>query len=165
MALFRPKAIINKYTEFDINKYRQEGFEAIFLDIDNTIAIPDSGSCDEMAKNFIKKLQDAGYKVLIFSNNTKSRVKYFIGDMQIDYWFWAAKPLPFAYWLACVKMHCRPSKTIVLGDQLLTDILGANLSFTYGIYTKRLQENDSKITARNRKIEDFIWRNILNEKM
>ena len=53
----------------------------------------------------------------------------------------------------------------MLGDQLLTDILGANLSGCYGIYTKQLYEKDTPTTARNRRIENLIWRYLLHEKV
>ncbi|MBO7676477.1 MAG: hypothetical protein J6S49_03075 [Erysipelotrichaceae bacterium] len=62
-------------------------------------------------------------------------------------------------------MNTTPKKTIVLGDQLVTDILGANLSGCYGIYCKQLQEKDSTITKFNRMIEKFIWRHILHEEV
>ena len=164
MAIFRPKQIINRYDELDIESLK-DNFKLILLDIDNTIAIPNSGTCDQKAKNFINKLIDAGFKVVIFSNNTKKRVKHFIGDLNIDYIYLALKPLPFSYLFACLRNHVNPRQTIVLGDQLITDILGANLSCCYGIYTKRLVEKDSKTTARNRKIEKLIWRYILHEEV
>jgi len=158
--LFKPKAILNIFTDFDMNKYYQEGFDTILLDIDNTIAIPDTGSMDERAKNFILDLKKTGFNVCIFSNNYKERVKSFIGDNDIDFMHMVCKPLPFAYLLAVLRYKTSNKRTIVMGDQLLTDILGANLSGCYGIYCKQLVEQDSKTTARNRKIEKIIWRYI-----
>ncbi|MBQ1382827.1 MAG: HAD hydrolase-like protein, partial [Solobacterium sp.] len=67
--------------------------------------------------------------------------------------------------ITCKRMGTKPERTIVLGDQLITDILGANLSGCYGIYCKQLQEKDSKMTAFNRRIEKFIWRKVLHEEM
>ena len=164
MALFRPKEKIDRFTDLNIEAYKDR-YKLILLDIDNTIAIPDSGSCSKEARRFIKKLKDNGFKVVILSNNNEDRVKYFIDDQDIDYIYYALKPLPFSYLKACKRYDVKPDETIVLGDQLLTDILGANLSGCYGIYTKRLVEQDSKITARNRKIENLIWRYLLHEEV
>ena len=164
MAIFRPKDKISIFTDLDIESLKDH-FEMILLDIDNTITEPDLGICDERAGAFIKKLQDSGLIVVIFSNNNEKRVQNFIGDLDVEYFHLACKPLPFAYWLVCMKYHVKPSKTIVLGDQLLTDILGANLSGCYGIYTKQLVERDCKTTARNRKIEKLIWRYLLHEEV
>ena len=62
-------------------------------------------------------------------------------------------------------INCKPSEIIVLGDQLMTDILGANLSGCYGIYCKQLQEKDTFLTSINRKMENFVWRHILHEEV
>ena len=165
MALFRPKERIGIFTDLDIDHYRKLGFDTILLDIDNTIAVPNTGTCDERAEKFIRDLEDAGFKVVIFSNNTKKRVELFKRDIPVDYNCWSMKPLPFSYLYTCKRLGSKPEKTIVLGDQLITDILGANLSGCYGIYCKQLQEKDSRITTVNRKIEKFIWRYILHEKV
>ena len=165
MSLFRPKDKIDIFTDFDFTQYRERGFNTILLDIDNTIAVPNTGVCDERAEAFIKNLKEAGFNVVIFSNNTKERVERFIGDLDVNYNYWSLKPLPFSYLSVCKRFKTTPDKTIVLGDQLITDILGANLSGCYGIYSKQLQEKDSRLTAFNRKIEKFIWRNILHEEM
>lgn len=165
MALFKPKEILNTYTDLNIKELKDRGFKAVLLDIDNTIAIPDTGKCDENAKKFIHELQDNGFEVVIFSNNSEERVKHFLDDLKVRYVHNALKPLPFSYRETCKYLNLKPNEVIVLGDQLLTDILGANLSGCYGIYTKRLQEKDSFITSINRKVENFIWRYILHEEV
>lgn len=165
MAVFRPKEILETYTDLDIERLRKQGFDTIFIDVDNTIAIPNTGTCDERAEKFLRDLKKAGFKVLILSNNNSRRVRMFLRDIDVDFVSLALKPLPFGYLRALLKTGSKPSKTIVLGDQLLTDILGANMCGCYGIYTKRLQKKDSKLTAFNRRIEDYVWRKILHEKM
>ncbi len=164
MAIFRPKDRIDIFTDLDVESYRND-FEMILLDIDNTITEPNTGMCDKRAADFIRKLKDNGFIVVIFSNNFRKRVEDFVGDLDVDFQHLACKPLPFAYWLVCLRHHVKPSRTIVLGDQLITDILGANLSGCYGVYTKQLVEKDSRTTARNRKIEKLIWRYLLHEEV
>ena len=165
MTLFKPKEKIDIFTDFDMKRYRKLGYDTILLDIDNTIAVPNTGICDERAEKFIRDLEEAGFKVVIFSNNTKKRVEMFKRDIPVEYNCWSMKPIPLSYLIACKRMGTKPERTIVLGDQLITDILGANLSGCYGIYCKQLQEKDSRITSLNRKIEKFIWRHILHEEV
>ena len=165
MSIFKPKQILNTFTDLDMSYFREKGFDTVLLDIDNTIAVPNTGSCDERARAFIEKLKENGYHVVIFSNNTDDRIKLFLGDMDLDFNSFSLKPLPFSYLKTCKRYGTVPERTLVLGDQLVTDILGANLSGCYGIYCKQLQEKDSKLTAFNRKIEKFIWRYILHEEV
>lgn len=165
MTLFKPKEKIDIFTDFDMKRYRELGYDTILLDIDNTIAVPNTGICDERAEKFIRDLEEAGFKVVIFSNNTNKRVEMFKRDIPVEYNCWSMKPIPLSYLIACKRMGTKPERTIVLGDQLITDILGANLSGCYGIYCKQLQEKDSRITSLNRKIEKFIWRHILHEEV
>ena len=54
---------------------------------------------------------------------------------------------------------------ISLGDQMLTDLIGANLAGLYTVYTKQLVEKDSITTKINRKIERWIFKYVLHEEM
>ena len=85
MTLFRPREILQKYTDLDMQSLKDRGFSAVLLDIDNTIAVPDTGSCDQTAEQFIKDLQRHGLRVIIFSNNTEKRVKMFLRDLDVEY--------------------------------------------------------------------------------
>lgn len=166
MALFRPQEIINKYQDFDMEKYKVFGYNAILVDIDNTLAIPDKQlKADQNAIDFVNKLKQHGFKVIIYSNNKLSRVKPFAESLNCKFVTWAFKPLPFKYIKTIKKFNLNRKKTLSLGDQLLTDGLGSNLVGIKFIYTKQLVEKDSWKTAINRKIERLIFKYILHEKM
>lgn len=158
MNLFKPKEKINIYSDLDIKKYANLGFKAIFLDIDNTIALSRIGNLDIKNEKFIDELQNNGIKVVIFSNAKRKRVLNFLQGKKLDYTYYSLKPLPFKFWIEAFKLRIKPKNILVLGDQLLTDILGANLSGCYGIYTKQLGDKDTFLTSINRRIEKFIWR-------
>lgn len=165
MAIFRPKEKLKIFTDFDSVRLKNAGFDTVLLDIDNTIAVPDTGVCDERAASFIQKLKKEGFRVVIFSNNTEERVLKFLNGLDCEFVHHAFKPLPFKYWTAAKRFNTRTSRMIILGDQLLTDILGANLSGVYGIYCKQLKEKDSTLTAINRRFEKLIWRYILHDEV
>lgn len=165
MSLFKPKQIINRFTQLNINDLKKRGFKLVFVDVDNTITEPNTGEFTDEAKEFINNIKKSGLRPIIFSNNTKNRVESFVKDYDVDWCYLALKPLPFALFKLCKKFNCKPSECVVIGDQLLTDILCANLSHSYGIYSKQLVEKDTPITKINRKFEKIIWRKVLNEKM
>lgn len=165
MSLFEPKQIINRFTDLDIKNLKDRGFKAVFIDIDNTITAPNVGTFTDEAKKFVEDIKKAGIRPIIISNNTKKRVKEFVDGYDVDWYYFALKPLPFVFKKACKKYGYKPEECVAIGDQLITDILGANLSKMYGIYSKQLQEKDTPITKINRKFEKYIWRNILHEKV
>lgn len=165
MLLFKPNQILNRFNELNINELKDRGFKTVFIDIDNTITAPGTGEFTQEAKKFVENIKDAGLRPVIFSNNTKKRVSSFISGYDVDWYYLALKPLPFALLKLCKKFKCKPSECVVIGDQLLTDILCANLSGSYGIYSKQLQEKDTPLTKINRKFEKIIWRKLKNEKM
>ena len=57
MSVFRPKEILQTYTDLDIDNLRKNGFDTILIDVDNTIAIPNTGTCDEKAEKFLNDLK------------------------------------------------------------------------------------------------------------
>ena len=166
MAIFRPLEIIERFDKLDIDKYRSMGYDTILLDIDNTIAVPDTElTASKEAKAFIKKLKDSGFRVLIYSNNVLERVKPYADSAGCEYVYFALKPLPFVYWSTMIKLKLDRHKVISLGDQLVTDGLGCNIVGIGFIYTKQLVEKDAFITSINRHTERFIFKYILHEKV
>lgn len=166
MSIFRPKEILKKYTDFDIEKYRKLGFDTIFVDIDNTIDYPDSPNPGtKEAFDFLHKLKESGFRVFLVSNNTKERIERFLNGEKYDYVDFAMKPLPFKYNKTIKKYGLDKKKIIALGDQLMTDVLGGKLSGIYPIYVKQLVEKDIVKTKINRMMERFIFKHILHEKV
>lgn len=164
MALFRPKQIIDRFDKLNIQDLKDRGFKAVFIDVDNTITLPDSGGLTDEAKKFIEDVKANGLIPIIFSNNTQARVKRFVGDYDIANVCWAMKPFPFSFWIIAAKYKISIKETVTLGDQLITDMLGANLSGSYGIYSKPLTKKDTPMTRFNRFFERIIWR-IIDEEM
>ena len=165
MSLFKPTEIINNYLDLDVTNLKNIGIKVLLIDIDNTIALPDRGSLSLDAKRFINNIKNNDIIPVIFSNNNKNRVSNFVDDFEVDWYYYVLKPLPFYFKKIFKTYNIKANECAVIGDQLLTDILGANLSGCYGIYSKQLQEKDTPLTKINRTIEKIIWRFIDDKKM
>lgn len=166
MNLFKPNEILANFKDLDIISLKQKGYNTIFIDIDNTIALPDTeltASFD--AKSFINELKNNDFRVIILSNNNKKRVEPYAQSINCDYLHFALKPLPFSYLKLIKKYKLNKDKIICMGDQLLTDCVGANLLGLYSIYSKQLVEKDILFTKLNRIIERKIFKYILHEKV
>ncbi|HJB07834.1 MAG TPA: YqeG family HAD IIIA-type phosphatase [Candidatus Enterocloster faecavium] len=106
-------------------KYRDEGYRGIIFDIDNTL-VPHGAPADERAEALFERLRRLGFATCLLSNNKEPRVKSFAGQVKSSYIFKGGKPSPGGYIRAMEKMGTEVGNTLFVGDQLFTDIYGAN---------------------------------------
>ncbi len=106
-------------------KYYKKGYRAVLFDIDNTLVEHDAPA-DERAKALIARLKEIGFSVCFISNNDEERVKSFNDAVDCTYVYKAGKPLARGYREAMERLHTTPENTMFVGDQLFTDIWGAN---------------------------------------
>lgn len=165
MSIFKPLVIIQNYQDFDYKLYKSQGFNTLFLDIDNTIVPYYQKEADEKALSFINTLKNNGFNIIVFSNNHKNRVQTFSKSINCKCYWDGYKPLPFVYNKIIKENDLDKNKIICLGDQLLTDTLGANLSGLKCVYVKPIVNKDLLSTVINRKIERLIFKYILHEKV
>ena len=111
-GLLMPTAAVRNVTDISIELIKKLGIDAILLDVDNTLAPPASHKAYEGVHEWIAMLKENHIAVVICSNNYKKRVK----------------PFPFGFNRAKRKLKEKPQSVLVVGDQIYTDVLGANLA-------------------------------------
>lgn len=127
MGLFRPSAMKPRVTDLTPEFFRAMGVEALLLDVDNTIATYTSHTPIEGAVEWAQKMVEEGFRVLIVSNNYKKRVGPFAQRFGLDFISFALKPLPFGYLRARRRLGAGRRACAIVGDQIFTDVVGANL--------------------------------------
>lgn len=144
----------------DYKKLYDKGFRGIIFDIDNTLVHHGDDSTTEVDELFVK-IHDAGLKTLLLTNNDDERVQRFIRNIDTDYICDAEKPDISGYIKAVERMKIDRSQAVVIGDQLFTDILGANRSGIKGILVKFIKLPEEKRIGKRRYVEKLIlwfWR-------
>ena len=125
---------------------------------------------DEVAitpRNFRLSFREEGkIKLCILSNtNKKEKAKKMSEVLKAEYYiYFAKKPLKFGFNKAKKKLNLENENIAVVGDQMLTDVLGANRSKMYSILVKPLEEKDIFITRFNRMIEKRILERYLKNR-
>lgn len=156
MALLYPTVTLEKVTDITPELLREMGVDAILLDVDNTLAPPTSSSPFEGVQEWIDEIKAAGFSVVICSNNYKKRIRPFSDSVGLDCVAMSLKPFPFGFNRAKRKLDERPKSVVVVGDQIYTDVLGANLAGMKSILlTPRCEEKGVTITLR-RKMEKGV---------
>lgn len=77
-----------------------------------------------------------GFTTLLLSNNNRERIMRFAKNINTLYIEEAGKPHPDCYLKAVEKMGLHNDEVLVIGDQLFTDIFGANRSHLPSILVK-----------------------------
>ncbi len=135
---------------------KSKGIKGIITDLDNTLVEWDRPEATPEIIEWLKGMQEAGIFVTIISNNNESRVKAFAEPLGIPFIYDAKKPLNKSFIAARKLMGIKKEETVVIGDQLLTDILGGNRKGLHTILVVPVASSDALITSFNRMIERRI---------
>lgn len=133
---FRPTRRVDSVTDITADDLRSMGVRAIALDADNTTSYDRTTTPLPGAVEWIKKMKDAGFKVVLLSNGPGKRAGHLASVYGISVISMSCKPLPIGYVRAVLKFRTRPDKFVMIGDQIFTDIWGANLTGFKTIYCK-----------------------------
>ncbi len=162
--IFYPKKYFVNILEISVEFLKQNNIQAILLDIDNTIIDKDNKIIDGLEK-WVEKIKGNNIKICILSNtNKKSKAEKISKLIKVPYIFFAKKPLKFGFKKAQKLLKIEDPKNIaVIGDQVLTDVFGANRCKMYSILVKPLQSSDIFVTKFNRTIEKRILKKYFKE--
>ena len=122
---YYPYEYVESVFTINYKKLYELGFRGIIFDVDNTLVPHGEDSTPEIDDLF-KKIQDMGFKTYILSDNGKKRLDKFLENIDCQYIDNANKPQPDNYFKAIENMGLDKSKVVYIGDQVFTDILGAN---------------------------------------
>ena len=136
-------------------KLYEEGYRGIIFDIDNTLVMH-GAPADERAKNLFIRLKMLGFSCCLLSNNQEPRVKMFNDDVNVHYICDAHKPSTRNYEKAMKLMRTDKTNTIFIGDQLFTDVWGANLTGIYSILVKPIHPKEEIQIVLKRYLEKIV---------
>ena len=152
MAGIFPSEFYESTYSIDFQRYYEMGYRGILFDIDNTLVMHDYPS-DEKAINLMEKLKKIGFKICLVSNNREERVRTFNDYLKVEYIYKANKPLSKGYKKAMEKIGTTTENTIFVGDQIFTDIWGANNAGIHSILVKPINRKEEIQIVLNRLIE------------
>ena len=135
---FFPDAYMDSTYVIDFEKLYKEGIRGVIFDIDNTL-VPHGAPADERAIRLFARLRSIGLDYCLISNNQLPRVKPFADAVQAKFVEDAHKPSRKNYLKAMKLMHVDLDSCIFVGDQIFTDILGANLAGMASILVEPFQ--------------------------
>ncbi len=125
MSKLYPWAEASSAYQIDYQKEYDNGVRGVLFDVDNTLVVHGAPATAQ-AKKLFDELHRIGLKTCIISNNKEARVSPFAKAVESDYIYKAGKPSAHGYEEGMKRIHTTPDTTIFIGDQIFTDIYGAN---------------------------------------
>ena len=153
MAIFQPTAVFRRVTDIPLSFFAERDIKAVILDVDNTLTSHNNPVPAEGVGQWLFQLKCCGLEVAILSNNSARRVAPFAKKLGLDYVSRACKPLTFGVTRALKKYGLSPNQVVLIGDQIFTDIIGANLLGMKSILLSPIEEEKSFSFRVRRRLE------------
>ncbi len=152
MAKYIPDMYKKDITDIDYGKLKELGIKCLIFDLDNTVALIDERKISDNTKRLFESLRK-DFSLVIMSNNFKNRIREFCLPINTPFVSFAMKPFLVGF-KRIQEMYClEKDEMCIIGDQLMTDILGGNRFGIYTILVDPMSEKDLKITSINRRLE------------
>lgn len=134
MALFKPTYALHSVLEITPASLKVHEIKALILDLDNTLTTHNNPAPAEGVPEWIEEMDSAGIKLIIVSNNNAERVTPFAEMLGVHFVPNGAKPLPIGILKAVRELGVPKNRICAVGDQIFTDIMGANLAGIRSIF-------------------------------
>lgn len=149
----KPDCIISSFEELSFDRVPSRCFVAL-IDLDNTLIHKASHQVNIQGIEWINAYisHHQGHVILI-SNNKHPDFETIASSLNVPLIQYALKPISLHYRRILKQYGGDRSKIMVIGDQLLTDILGGKLHGFYTIYHKPLTSKDVGYNGLIRRLE------------
>ncbi len=160
LKYFIPNKFVESIYQIDISALKKQGVKGVITDLDNTLMEADSPNYSPKLVKWLDDLQEIGFSVIILSNNTKTRIEPVAKALTVPFIDKAQKPRRSGFVRALSYLKLQPHEVVVIGDQLLTDVLGGNRMGIYTILVVPISQHEGFFTKINRQIERIIWKQL-----
>ncbi len=161
LGIFKPTWMVNSIYSITAEELRKNGIHAVLIDLDNTLIAWNEPEATEESLNWIKQMKESGIEVIILSNNSGGRIEKVAKLLNVEYVPRSMKPTARAFKIAEEHLQIPLSNMVMVGDQLITDILGANRYGMRSILVKPIVASDAWNTKFNRFIELKIMNRLI----
>ncbi len=161
---FIPDEIVRSVSDVNLDELEDSGIRGLLIDVDNTLI---SHGSLEMTPDRLAWAEEAmrRFSTCLVSNSVRGkRVRHIcehLGCEGIAVWTWDRKPFRGGIRRALRLTGTQPQETAMIGDQLLTDVLGGNRAGLQTIWVEKIYEREFIFTRHvQRRIESWLVRRL-----
>lgn len=156
MSIFLPDIYQKSIYSINYESLKNAGIKIVLFDLDNTLVPINAKEPSKKLLDLFEDIKKIGLKPVIMSNSGQKRVAPFKEGLFVDAACKSMKPLKSKYRKILTVYNVKPSEIAAVGDQLLTDVFGANRMNMTSILVNQISTNDFFKTKINRFFEKII---------
>lgn len=161
LDIFKPTYMVDSIYNITPEQLKDKGKKVVFTDLDNTLIAWNHPHATDELRTWLKDLRDAAIDVIVLSNNNEERVDKAVEGLGITHIASAFKPRRKGFNKAFETIDHNKDEVIMVGDQVITDIIGANRFKVDSVLVKPILDSDAWNTKFNRFIEYKILKQIV----
>ena len=154
--VLKPDFTVRSVCELVPATLERYGVRALLVDLDDTLVASGSADLATPFQSWVESLKVQRVPVVILSNGKPERVRLWSQTLGVPGFSLTGKPFGFAYRRGLRALGTSAHETAMVGDQLFTDILGANLAGLTSILVTPLSSGGLPHTRLARRLEAVI---------
>lgn len=158
LEYFKPTFMLNSLYDLDAAQLDYFGIKNILTDLDNTLLPWNNKKPDEQLQHWFQQMKNAGVKVIVVSNNSHQRVDIALKEINMPFIARAMKPTVKGIKEALTTYNLNADETVMVGDQLITDVFSGNQAGVRTILVRPLVTSDGWNTSVNRFMEHYLFK-------
>ena len=164
MALTKAWRYVHSVDLIDVDELVAQHIRCVLIDRDNTLVPRDTKVAPPEVMEWLHHLKEAGISCCMVSNNFHtSHVVRSATELDIACVHHAMKPSPVAIKVALATCGVPADQTVMVGDQIFTDIIAGNLAGVRTILVRPQSEEDLFYTKWFRKVEWVFFEGVTFE--
>jgi len=155
-----PDEVVRSVEEIDLDALSARGFQGMIIDVDNTLLAHGTLEVDPERLAWAREAVER-FSVCLLSNSIFGRRVRWLRELLdipgIAVWNWNRKPFAGGFRRALALTGTAPERTVMVGDQLLSDMLGGNRAGLHTILVTPIHPSEFVVTRHvNRRLERVI---------
>lgn len=136
-----PKYLFPQVTDISPQFLSEHGISLLLMDYDNTLLPYTNDAPTQALLRWLDSMKRAGIRLCIVTNSRKPRVPAFCRAHNIPCVTRAKKPRTAGVREAMRRFGCTAAQTVLVGDQIYTDVLAGNLSGVTSIHVRSIHNH------------------------
>ena len=150
--VFVPDFTADNVFKTDFGRLAREGARCVIFDADNTLLSYDEERPKDEIRALCEELKSEGFRVCILSNGHSRRIKKVAEELGLEFVGDALKPRKKGFAICAERCGCALKETVVVGDQIFTDVWGANRAGCISVLVEPIRRDNEPFCVKFKRI-------------